>query len=568
MAMKFGIKGKILLPIFFLAACFLSFMFWQSYQLMHDLQVMQSIEKKHIATVVQADALKLNVVQVQQWLTDISATRGQDGLDDGFKQADASAENVKVILGTLYELNPDKKAQIESIQASFTPYYEAGKRMAKAYVEGGPTLGNRYMGQFDETAVKINEGVDLFIVDSQSAVSEAILAMEDRIQYNLLLMAIVGGALLVLVGAVWAGIIRGFVNPINQILDKLRMMANNNGDLTQKIDYTSDDEIGALATNFNLMQDSFRKIIKMIKEESSAIEIKMQLTNESNQKLVALIENIRHNVEEVTGAMEETTASAQRVNEMAGAINGTIGEIAVSAQTELDGAELIRRRANDLKTAAVDSKTLAAEVNVKSQARLLTAIQESKAVEQIDVLSKTILEITEKTNLLALNASIEAARAGDAGRGFAVVANEIRDLAESSRETASGIADINHRVIASVDSLVAASKEILQFIDEKVAKDYELMVNTGEKYSDDAIRIADVTRSFSVQSTEARESVAMVAASMDDISTASEECSKGATDIAQHMHIMTGEADAIAAQMADASNSAQKLSQSVAKFKV
>lgn len=563
-----GIKGKILTPIFFLAGCFIVFMILQSYQLKQNLNAVYEVEGRHFATVNQAGELKLHVVQVQQWLTDISATRGMDGLDDGFKEADESAEKVRAALLELERLNPDKREQIAAIQADFAPYYETGRKMAQGYIDGGPQLGNRYMAEFDKTAAAVNEKIDAFSVSAQAAVKTSIAAMEEQIKRNILYMAGAAAAMTIVAVLVWVGVIRSFVRPLHQVLDKLKMMANNNGDLTQRIEFQSSDEIGALAANFNLMQDSFRQIIQMVKEEASQITGKVDRAADQNGKLSGLIGEIRQNVEEVTSSMQETAASAQQVNAMTRDISGAVEEIAAKADAEEKNAGLIQERANDLKAAAAESKILAEGLNRKAQEKLLQAIEDAKAVEQIDVLSNTILEITKKTNLLALNASIEAARAGETGKGFAVVADEIRALAESSRETASDIAGINSRVTGSVSHLADSAREVLRFIDEKVVKDYAMMVQTGEQYYGDATLISETTRSFSEKSAVAKDSVGAVARSMQDISLASEECTKGSVDISAKVHVMADAAGDIVRQMEDVKQSTGKLSSSVARFQV
>ena len=110
------------------------------------------------------------------------------------------------------------------------------------------------------------------------------------------------------------------------------------------------------------------------------------------------------------------------------------------------------------------------------------ALEKSKEVKNINVLTESILQITEQTNLLSLNAAIEAARAGEAGKGFAVVANEIRNLAEDSRNAANKIQSMTMEVIKSVEDLASSSEKVLDFIGTKVIDDYKTMVSIGDQY--------------------------------------------------------------------------------------
>lgn len=543
-------------------------MVMQVNQVMGNLAAVKEIQNKHFVIAVKAADLKFNVLQVQQWLTDIGATRAQDGLDDGFDKAKANAQNVESLMVELRELAPEKKDQLDEIEQSFYPYYDTGKKMAEAYIKEGPKGGNAYMGTFDATAEEINDKVDRFVVMAQDNVGAQITMMEGQIQRSIVMIGVAILLLGAMVAFIWVRVNRQIVVPIHQVLAKLKVIAGSGGDLTQKIEYQSNDEIGDLAKNFNLMQDSFRKMVQVIKKESDTIQEKVIVTNQNGEELFSLIENVHQVVEEVTGSMEETTASTQHMNKMTSSIDAAIKGISVTSKEEAKNSEQIKERANRLKDAAVLSKETAEQMNQVTQEKLLAAIEKSKEVEKINVLSQTILEITEKTNLLALNASIEAARAGDAGRGFAVVAEEIRELAESSRETASSIAGINRLVIDSVNHLVDTSKEILQFINEKVVKDYEMIVSTGEQYSDDAMVVSDVTNQFSNQADEVQASVTTVAESIRDISRASEECSRGAVDISQHMSVVSEKSEAIVTLIEDVEKSTTKLQEIVRKFKI
>ena len=117
-----------------------------------------------------AHELKLAVVQVQQWLTDISATQGQDGLDDGFKNAEDSARLFRSLLQELQALDSLNAPRYQAMGPSFEAYYDVGQRMAHAYVEQGPSGGNRLMAEFDTVAEKLAEQVDRFLADTQRGV--------------------------------------------------------------------------------------------------------------------------------------------------------------------------------------------------------------------------------------------------------------------------------------------------------------------------------------------------------------------------------------------------------------
>ncbi len=563
-----GIKGKILFPVLFMFMFFVVFICTQIAYNINSINSVKEIQNKYFTTALKADELKLNVVQVQQWLTDISATRAADGLDDGFDKAKEHADSIDGILKELKELNPEKVDEINKIEMSFTPYYEAGKKMANEYINGGPEAGNLLMEEFDTTAEDINSKVDELVLQSKENVDHSIVEMEKQMERSLVIMILAIVILVVITVTAWIFTTKKIVVPIKKVLSKLKVIANNGGDLTQTIEFTSNDEIGELAENFNLMQSSFREIIRTIKEEAISIENKVENTNENIGHLSSMIEDVYGAVEKVSSSMEETTASTEEITALTNEIDLDIQKISEKSKDEFESSLIIKKRANELKEAAILSKETAEKINIETQEKLLEAIKKSKEVEKIDVLSKAILEITEQTNLLALNASIEAARAGESGKGFAVVAEEIRVLAEDSRKTAADIQDINNKVIDSVDNLVNTAKGIVDFINNKVVNDYNMIVETGEQYNKDAIMISNITNEFSDKSSTMKNSIDIVTESINNISTASSECANGASNISQNMTTVSEKSEEIKKLICDVNDSTDRLAKLVSDFEV
>jgi methyl-accepting chemotaxis protein len=167
----------------------------------------------------------------------------------------------------------------------------------------------------------------------------------------------------------------------------------------------------------------------------------------------------------------------------------------------------------------------------EAKEKLTIAINDSKSVQEINVLAKTILAITAKTNLLALNASIEAARAGEAGRGFSVVADEIGVLAAQSSQTADSIREIVEIVNDSVSRLADSGDELLNFIDTQVLVDYKKLITTSNQYTKDADTFNGIMMDLSAASEELNASMDAILSTINDLAESAESGSQGVTKI-------------------------------------
>lgn len=174
--------------------------------------------------------------------------------------------------------------------------------------------------------------------------------------------------------------------------------------------------------------------------------------------------------------------------------------IAEDAELNSVHIEEIEERARKISDRSNQSKNQTEEIMVNIRKTMTASIEKSRSVIRINELTTNILGISSQTNLLALNASIEAARSGEAGRGFAVIAEEIRKLAESTKEAAKDIQNINVIVIDSVDGLVKNSNEILNYVSKNVMAVFCDFVETASIYKQDADNISDMLARFNSKS--------------------------------------------------------------------
>ncbi|UUX49663.1 methyl-accepting chemotaxis protein [Nisaea acidiphila] len=442
-------------------------------------------QKEHVfplAATVQD--IKFHVVQVQQWLTDISATRGLDGLNDGF---DVAAEHAALFHQAVAEAKAhaealDLRAELpllEKVEASFEPYYEAGQAMARAYVDGGPEAGNKMMGGFDSAAEAMAESVDAVAValnrqinqriDRTVAQAEEILRKQEVIGQTILVLSALS-ALLVLAVGIYFRV--SALSKFAELAGAMREVAE--GNVALDVPFVSrNDEVGEMATSL----ESFRKSElerRDLEERNRAAEVA------AKQERDAAVDAMAKTVENEAGHASETVSStSERLFKIAQSMAGSATHVqdrataaSAAAEQSLASSEAVASSATQLFSSIKEISTLVAEASaVTSQATTEAGRSRqviggmAEAAGKVSDVVGLISEIAEQTNLLALNATIEAARAGEAGKGFAVVASEVKALANQTQSATGEITTQINEMRAITDEAVSAIEKVLSVVE-------------------------------------------------------------------------------------------------------
>lgn len=372
---------------------------------------------------------------------------------------------------------------------------------------------------------------------------------------------IIAGGLITLVASKIAG-------PIKKSADYLKVIAK--GDFMIDVDtamLSRKDEIGIIAKGIQVMKDSLKHLAMEITTEAVSIQNKVENVVVDMNELNDNLEGISATTEELSANTEETAASSQEMTATSQEIERAVQTIAENSGKGALAAKDISARAETTKERTDLSMQKASAVMLETKDQLEKAIEESKVVEQINVLSASIMGITEQTNLLALNASIEAARAGEAGRGFSVVADEISKLADQSKSTVKKITEVTTHVISAVDNLSNNANNLLTFVSTDVENDYKNMLGVANDYRKDAKFVEDLVTEFSATSEELLASIENMTQAIDGVAIAANESANGTTEIATRVSDANIKSSNVMEKVVETKKSSDNLKQEISKFK-
>ncbi|ASW42387.1 methyl-accepting chemotaxis protein [Clostridium isatidis] len=361
-----------------------------------------------------------------------------------------------------------------------------------------------------------------------------------------------------------------FANYIGRSLKKVNDFAEKiaMGDLSESFILNTNDEFEEMGGHLNSMASNLRVIIELIKENSqniSSASNELSATVEelaSNSTLInEAIENIAEDIEEFSAVTEEVSASVEEVDE----------SMNVLSSRTLEGSN----NANNAKERALKSQENSKNIilmtkNLFSQKEenMKKVIEESAIIDNIGVMADTIASIAEQTNLLALNAAIEAARAGDQGKGFSVVADEVRKLAEESSKAVSEIQKTIELVKEVFNKSINTGKDILNFIDVDIRKNYDEYEETGNQYYKDSDFVSNMTEEIASMSEEVTATVGQVSQAMQQIAEAVQKDTEKANSIKVSINETTMAIEQVAKAAQNQAELADQLMKMIDNFKL
>ena len=501
-----------------------------------------------------------------QVLTHVMTTNSvtMDTLSEKILQDIADMEQQIEEFGALLSEGDERKEALDSASAELAKYRKtveslldtSAENKTQAYVSATSNLPmfNEHIENY------MNRMLEITAQEMEQAQGQ----MEQSAARVPGIISVASIALLVVVIVIMLGLRLWVIGPVKkatkQVDELVEGIRCNKGDITKRIHVGSRDEVGRLAIAINDLVAQMQIIIRAITEGCGQMEEKQADIISNVEKVNATADHTMQNLGIMSEGMQLVTGAIDGVQQDTGVLDHTVENMLEVAQNGRDYAADIKEKAGKMKATAVESKQEATLVMKEIDTAMTESIANSRQIHKITELTEEILGIAGTTNLLALNASIEAARAGEAGRGFAVVAEEIRKLADSSRESANNIQEISNRVVESVEELSENATRLLEFMNTRVMKDYDALEDTGSNYHEAADHVDEMMNEFGQKIDE-------LLSVLQNVNTANTQMEATVGDSTEKLSAVEKNNQGLQQEMKDISYAVEELAASVGQLK-
>lgn len=532
----------------------------------------KNISENCIESIATLSEIRANVQNIHKMaLQHIIATKYDTMISIVEETEVREAELEKQLVELQDYISKEDVGEYNNIVTNYKQYKKAYIQLIAFSASSDTTSAYQYAnGDFEKFGSSIQNSIENIIVSANKQAEEANKELKATYMsssfFSIFAIVISMLAMAAAVYVVVFKVIKPTKRAQKQLSDIITDIEQRQGDLTKRVEDVSVREIGALNEGINEFISKLQSIFLTLTDNTERIDVVVKSVKESVVTSNDSMTDISALTEELSATMQDVSNNVDRINDNTEKVNANVRDIAERSDEVREYSIDMKQNADSIEQSA-RSNLATTEAKVNEILSILNqSIEESKSVEQVNMLTEDILSIASQTNLLALNASIEAARAGEAGKGFAVVAEEIRQLAESSTENANNIQKINSTVIQAVRNLAENATSLVNYTNETILPEFNDFVETGVKNKENAAYIESVMNEFAEKTASLRVSISDIANSLNTISQSLSDGVEGVSGVAESTQILVGDMETILKRMDENQKISEQLSEETAMF--